>query len=627
MKSHLLLVLDVYEGIFKDASHTWPHDKDSFGKDLSYLRRCSEERGIPFFMVTLPAFGKVIERSLAQGSLQHEEIPQGIPHRGARPTFLKSLLGRIFAPCGALLHEPCETSIFFFRQVVYLFKKYRLPCPDSATSSTLDDFFEIERGLPASWPNTWDADVPAWAPRSGHPLYGDNRSSEFEWDALRKLSRRVTSHLGTPDWWTLMSRHGPGVVSEQEGFISKYDFPNWPQKLGLFFPYDWFGSGLLDWDHNYEESEPPARMLIVPKTYKGPRLICCEPIAHQWMQQALWGWIRQRVRDTFIGKSVRFGDQSRSRELALRSSHDQTLCTIDLSAASDRVSTRLVEYILQGSEILDGLHACRSRYLEQTISEDHPKRILLRKFAPMGSATTFPIQSLVFLVLTVHALRVSQGRANDWSNIEKDFAQVTVFGDDIIAPVAAFDVVSQLLTEVGLKVNSEKSFHTGRFRESCGQDAYNGVCVTPGYLLEKYNGSPQSIASTIECANNLFKKGLWNTSSVVLSQVPEKELRLLQILKVREDSKADEFKPEDEGGLGLQSFCGVKRDHLKKRWNAHYHRLEYTTLGLTSNVSRERGTDQSNLTQYFTERPNPELPWEAGQVRRVRVRKARIRVS
>nr|UJQ85091.1 MAG: hypothetical protein 3 [Leviviridae sp.] len=629
MKSHLLLVLDVYSGIFTDARHTWPTDGANFEKDLSYFRRCSEERGIAFFMLTLPAFCKVIERSLAVGSLQHEDIPQGIPHRGARPILLRSLIGRIFAPDGALLQEPCETAIFFLRQILNLFKKYRLPCPDSATTQALDDFFDIEATLPGSWPDTWEADTPSWGPRSGHPLYGDQSASEFKWDALRKLSRRVTSLLGTPDWWTLLPKHGPGVVSEQEGFISKYDFPNWPQKLGLFFPYEWFGSGLLDWDHDYSKEEPPSRLLLVPKTFKGPRIICCEPIAHQWMQQALWGWIEQRVRDTFLGKSLFFRDQGRSRQLAVQASHDQSLCTIDLSAASDRVSTRLVEYLLQGSEILDGLHACRSRDLTQNISEEHPKRITLKKFAPMGSATTFPIQSIVFLILTTHALRVSEGREDDWSAWKDDFARVTVFGDDIIAPNAAFSVIANLLTEVGLKVNSEKSFHTGLFRESCGIDAYNGVDVTPGYLLEKYNGSPSSIASTVECANNLFKKGLWHASNSVLNQVPEKELRLLQVLKVRFD---DEHKkpqvpmPGDEGGLGLQSFCGQKRSHLRKRWNPWLQRVEYTTLGLTTKVIRERGTDRSNLTQYFIERPDPELPWEAGQVRQVRVRKARIRV-
>lgn len=628
MKSRLLLVLDVYEGIFRDATHTWPNDRSSHDKDLSYIRRCSKERGIPFYMATLPAFGKVIERSLAAGLLLHEEIPQGIPHSAGRPKLFKTILGRIFAPDGALLHEPCETSVFFIRQICYLFKKFRIDCPSSATKETLDSFFAIEDALPPSWEDTWDADEPIWAPRLGHPLTGDTSPSHSEWDALRILSRRVSSLIGVPDWWTLMPKHGPGVVSEQEGFISKYDFPNWPQKLGLFFPYDWFGSGLLDWDHNYSEEEPPSRMLVVPKTYKGPRLICCEPIAHQWMQQALWRWLESRVRDTHLGKSLRFRDQGRSRELALRSSHDQSLCTIDLSAASDRVSTRLVEFIFQGSEILDGLHACRSRFMEQTISSDHPKRIKLRKFAPMGSATTFPVQSLVFLILTVHAMRVAEGRAHDWANWKADCGRVTVFGDDIIAPNAAFDTVCQLLTEVGLKVNSEKSFHTGLFRESCGQDAYNGVDVTPGYLLEAYNGSPTSIASTVECANNLFKKGLWHTSNSVLSQVPEKELRLLQILPVQRDRQdSDSSSPEDVGGLGLQSFCGLKRDHLRKRWNPWLHRLEYTTLGLTSKVSRERGTDVSNLTQFFTENPDPMLPWAAGQVGRVRVRKARIRVT
>jgi hypothetical protein len=57
-----------------------------------------------------------------------------------------------------------------------------------------------------------------------------------------------------------------------------------------------------------------------------------------------------------------------------------------------------------------------------------------------------------------------------------------VFGDDIIVVKPAFRWVVRLLELLGFTVNSKKTFVEGPFRESCGQDWFNGQPCRPVYI-------------------------------------------------------------------------------------------------------------------------------------------------
>lgn len=628
MKSHVATVLDVVNGIIDDAIRVWRDDTKALGKDLSYLRRASEERGLAFFTLTLPALGKVLDKALDRGYLDTSIFPQGITLVHGRPELFGSLFKRVFTLSGELRQKPDATAVAYLREVCYFAKRLRYPCSPRATKETLDEFFAIEDGLPAPWAGTWDEFIPTWRTRGGHPLWGDSPrdhssqqltfldaipTGDLPWDNLRSLCRRVISSLGTPDWWELLPKHGPGVVSERGGFISKYEMPNWPRRLGSMFAYDWFGTGIIG-TIPMSEDEPTSRLIAVPKTQKGPRLICAEPLAHQWMQQGIWRWLEEQCKSNVLGRCIDFRGQESSRLLALDSSIGGKRATIDLSSASDRLSCRLVEYVFQGSEILDGMHACRTRYLKQTISSCHPKVIKMKKFAPMGSALTFPVQTIVYACLSAFALRVAEDRSDDWTNWKIDFERIRVFGDDIIVPNHAYNAVISVLTECGLKVNLSKSYAGGHFRESCGMDGFQGVDVTPAYLLEPYDGSATSMAATIEASNNFHKRGFWKTADVIANFIPPKERKLLEVVG------------GEDSGLGLFSYLGGHWDHLPLRWNSALQRREYVALKVTSKVTKVQGTGNSGLTQYFTERPDQSFDWSAGQVGRVRLRKGRTRV-
>jgi hypothetical protein len=300
-----------------------------------------------------------------------------------------------------------------------------------------------------------------------------------------------------------------------------------------------------------------------------------------------------------------FKDQDLSGRMALKASLDRSLATIDLSSASDRLSCRTVERVFRMNyPLLRALHAVRTRYIRV---EDKDSRffIKLKKFASQGTATTFPVQSLVFLII---ALGVCiQGKVN-WRNLRKLSGKVRTFGDDIIIPNSRYADVATVLQVLGLKVNMEKSFHKGFFRESCGVDAYKGYDVTPVKPSVVTSSGPQSRMAVIDTSNNLFKKGMWHASTVIESTLGNHLLRRLPIVG------------RDCGTVGRHSFSGRYVDHLSTRWNHTLHRQEWRVWGIKSRSRRLPTGERFALLQYFTEAPYSQIFWENGIAERAAVR-------
>jgi hypothetical protein len=287
------------------------------------------------------------------------------------------------------------------------------------------------------------------------------------------------------------------------------------------------------------------------------------------------------------------------------------LATVDLSAASDRLSCWLVERLFRANHsLLAAFIASRTRFLTNNIDKKSPKLYKLRKFASMGSALTFPVQSICFFVLCVSAgfitNRTTTGSDSHESFTEKlDFyaRQVRVYGDDLIVPVSWMPVLERLFELLHLKINRTKTFVKGNFRESCGTDAFKGVNVSPGQVLEVYDKSNLgTLQGLVDSSNNLFEKGFLRTAVQLLSPVPHGERKLIPW--VSSESKS----------FGLKTGSGFQTS-ARKRWNPDLHRWEYQTWRFLPKRSRTaRHESLANLLQYFTEDPTTsELAlWESG---------------
>lgn len=209
------------------------------------------------------------------------------------------------------------------------------------------------------------------------------------------------------------------------------------------------------------------RFLTVPKTAKIDRPICVEPLGNMLIQKAYGKAIRQRLLQyghdinaapNFHQKMVRIG------------SIDGSYASIDLSSASDTISRQLVKYLLP-ADWYDALNRARSHY---TLIDD--QWIHNEKFSSMGNGFTFELETLLFYSLSLAVAR-HKGYRHKKGN-------VSTFGDDIIVPTELAETTIWLLESCGFSVNEEKTFISGFFRESCGQDFYNGLNTRPIYIKE-----------------------------------------------------------------------------------------------------------------------------------------------
>jgi hypothetical protein len=382
-------------------------------------------------------------------------------------------------------------------------------------------------------------------------------------------------------------KHGPGAVAERLKQHEKSCFPNWPAKLNHVFPYDTCGRTVGSPLERPSLHEMASRLICVPKTAKGPRLIAAEPTSHQWCQQLLLRFLFDQCRATFGSHFIDFRDQNKSADMVYSASLDRKLATVDLSDASDRLTCWTVERVFRRNpSLLRALHAARTRYIRDD-NLGYPNFLSLRKFASQGTATTFPVMSLVMLCI---ALGCS---IPDYTNItlatlRKWRTRVRVFGDDIILPEHGYERLVIAMEALQLKVNVAKSYVKGHFRESCGADGFMGFDITPSKPRTLIADSPASVQAVLDTSNNLFNKGLWYASRAALDLISPQIRKHLRIVG-----------PNGAGFSGLQAYSGGYEYHLAKRWNSRLHRHEVRVWNLRTRTERLERGDFDGLLDFF----------------------------
>lgn len=233
-----------------------------------------------------------------------------------------------------------------------------------------------------------------------------------------------------------------------------------------------------------------GKVTFVPKNAKTDRSIVVEPLLNSFFQKGVGSHIRGRLQ--------RFGvdltDQTRNQRLACKGSIDDSLATIDLSMASDCLSQELVRELLPipWVQLLEDLRTGTVEIPDAVMNIlQNPESnhglpynkgsgyLTLEKFSSMGNGFTFELESLIFYALTLSVCRVLGLHTNE----------VSIYGDDIICPSAAYPLLEEVLQVVGFSLNSEKSFVSGPFRESCGADYVSGIDVRPFYAKDRVNES------------------------------------------------------------------------------------------------------------------------------------------
>jgi hypothetical protein len=499
--------------LWKEASDelgAWCHTSTTL--DFKKLQRRVEHEGNSFLTITLPKFAKDFEEALDSGKVDPCHF-SGFARSGGLPLFLGGFLERVFDRGTAMLLEyPDVDSIFAIRQLTLMFKKMLLPCSDARQEAAIEGYLQCEKEV-----KQWDTD------NSLEDFSSFKRMSLLLFgEVFQLIDREVNEGKLTP-------RHGPGSTADRLLGNKKYDQVEWTTRLESVFPFlenalpsprYWERMGRVTFLE--PDTERPVRVITVPKTLETPRIIAIEPTCMQFMQQAILESVVQKLESRYIGPNkvknlaysfVGFRDQNPNREMARVGSRNQTLATLDMSEASDRVSNQHVRLLVNWWPHLDeALQATRST------KADVPGHgvIPLAKFASMGSAVCFPMEAMVFTTLIFLGIQDKLNRRLSRKDVESFSGMVRVYGDDIVVPVDCVPYVIARLESFGLKVNMRKSFWNGKFRESCGGDYYDGQDVTPVRVRRSFPSSRKQadkVISLVELRNQFYQIGMWSTAS------------------------------------------------------------------------------------------------------------------
>lgn len=287
---------------------------------------------------------------------------------------------------------------------------------------------------------------------------------------------------------------------------------------------------------------------------------------------------------SIMGYHVNFRDQSINQDLALLASSRGHLATMDMSEASDRVSlAHFQRAFASRPDLRELIDACRSMSAELPDGTVVP----LRKFASMGSALCFPVEAIVFFISIIASRLVRAGQFPTRQTVHRMSRSVYVYGDDLIVPSDETSAISADLESLGFKVNIRKTFGTGKFRESCGMDAYDGVPVTPVYLRRDVptdRGDSSGIVSAVATANQLHELGLWRVSAALRKAV---ETLVGKLPQVRKDSPA----------LGWYAPHSTWVPPI--RWNRLLFRWEHLVLVVVSAKQPDPLEDQPALAKCW----------------------------
>jgi len=437
------------------------------------------------------------------------------------------------------------------RQICLAFKKVELSCTPEREAEALENFIAVERSFEM------------------FEVSGEERRLFV--DVSLMLWSRILRSIRLD---TILPRHGPGATAERVSGNQKFNWRRWHDRLEPYLPLIGGAfpisivedpareSVLEDVSIIASEDEQPVRVTPVPKTLKGPRIIAIEPCCMQFAQQGIRRELYSRIESNrMTAGHVNFKDQTVNQSLAMKSSKDGLLATIDLKDASDRVPLDLVLEMLQWNpELRDFIVACRSTHAEMP---DGTKIGPLNKFASMGSALCFPIEAMYFYTVCVVALLEIHNLPVSYRNCYLVSRSVYVYGDDLIVPSDVATAVIDWLRKYNCRPNDRKTFYSGNFRESCGVDAFLGEQVTPVYVGTKFPNhrrQVREILSWVETANHFYKRGYIRSS---LRAFEKLERLLGELPSVSDTSPA----------LG-RNFHWYHLKPPRKRWNDEYQRLE-----------------------------------------------------
>lgn len=553
------------------------HQKMWLSYDIREIERRIATRGLPNLIAQLALLWKAVLSGLETGTFKR---PLGFsPKKSSElPCFLQGILTLIFHDDGLLRQDADPHALQECAQICHLLYKLELPFTPSQEQAVIDAFVSTEADLQVlELPTGSGPSIPC----------GDEGLARAILNNARRLVRNVFKGFDPKD---IFPKHGPGAVATGEKHNEKYAFKRKYASIHQCYPYySYFTTVGTDAGPSAEVSrvaaesvlwikslaEAPygvAKVILVPKDARGPRLISSEPLEFQWIQGGLGQAFKDHVERNHLTKGfVNFTDQEVNRDHAMLSSMTKLMATLDLKEASDRVSVDLVRELFP-AELFRHLMAVRSDATRLPSGEV----LALNKYAPMGSALCFPVLAVTVWALAVSILQLTirpsdSNRCLGFDTLGNP-TDVFVYGDDLVVPTAAYDVITAWLPRFGLKVNTDKSFHRSNFRESCGMDAFKGIQVTPIRVKKRWTTS-SSNGSQLEAytatMNRFYAAGYWNAFEYLRFEI-ERVFGPLPYGTATTGYPCVEVSNVEDA----ERLMNLSRYQIR-RWSTRYQRMEY----------------------------------------------------
>lgn len=290
-----------------------------------------------------------------------------------------------------------------------------------------------------------------------------NMSSIFEhadFSGGASTSRRRDDADAALKWWARPSLHVTPLA-----LPILLDFKDSLGELGCV----WDNPGDLSSPSGVHDVRPfytvvkGSRLSTTAKNYRTERVILIEPDGNMLLQKG----IGSELKELLLTVGIDLRDQTYNQRLALRGSIDNSIATVDGEAASDLIA-RLCPAILFPEAWYDLLYRTRSHIVELPDGTWHT----LHKLSSMGNGYTFEVESLIFWALTQALVDVASPKVK----------VVSVFGDDVICPSSVYTSLVRIYAIFGFRINTEKSYWNGPFRESCGKHYHMGLDVSPFHI-------------------------------------------------------------------------------------------------------------------------------------------------
>lgn len=400
----------------------------------------------------------------------------------------------------------------------------------------------------------------------------DNMLDEFPEDDIRALqevlSEWCSSHeaMGLPNF-------GPGSTADAGPSLErKQEMLKEDELLRSFLPE----LCALFTDKDCSIADRISKTIFVPKTALSLRTISMEPAYLSFWQTP----VEKRLRHILATSCAHCCDltkQEESRRLALLASETQEYSTLDISAASDSISLALVEKIFPYT-LVQRLVAVRSMWTELPDG----RIIRLKKYAPMGSRITFPLETLIFCAVCEVATRrmgrfLAAGRTPYW-----------VYGDDIIVLNEYAEEVVAILERIGFRLSDTKCFRRGCFYEACGVFALKGQDITTPCIPRNFSGLPSvgkpckkgkpaqpgQYEQAIGLCNQFLLSGMWSARKFLMEKLPTHYIPFVEFQPdfLRPSKRDEDTRGEDPNGSkihwsqgGLWTFETATNSHLEYR--------------------------------------------------------------